>query len=167
VSTVLVLGTVEIDALWLVSVEGIGRQWDWAEHKTVADLPALERPSNKVPRRPRLTLRLHFELRNLVLAAVLEAMGEARKPIPLALGNGAVVGWYVLDSVDPVWDWTLSDGTPLSGTLTLALRESRPPKGTDSPRYGIAGVSTERTMPQAIDIDRDPSEVTLAEIVRS
>jgi phage protein U len=162
------LGDVALDALCVSSFD-TSRSWNWVSHETIADLPPLQRVGKK-PRQPKIGVRIHPLLgasTSLVLAQ-LEALGEKGEPVPLQLGNGFLLGWFVIEQIDQPWDWATANGTPISMVLQVQLRESRPPEAPAQIPVGVFDFAQpERTTPEQVDSTGNPNDVPLSQIARA
>lgn len=145
-----------------------GRSWDYAEIATIESLPVLQ----KVARHPSevsLDVRVHPLLGKVgTLLADLQSVGDSGEVLPLQTDAGTLLGYFVLDSIQRKWTWTLPDGTIVDALLGLRLREHRAPDGAEAPRLAIAGIASPvQVTPALVDIDREPGDVALSEIVRA
>ena len=166
-TALMTFGAARFDALQVAGFSD-DRSWKWVSHETIEGLPVLQGIAREA-RKPQLRAQVHPFLGGGAVIAVLEAIGDALRVEPLQLGNGFVLGWFVLEKIQRDWVKTLQDGTLIAAGLTLSFIEHRPPEAPDpGPLAGIIGFAVPSTaLPAAVDTSGDPSEVPLSEIVRT
>jgi phage protein U len=163
----LLLGDVPLDARSVSSFD-TSRSWNWVSHDTIAELPPLQQVGKK-PRLPKITCKVHplLGLASTLLLSQLEALADRGEPVPLQLGNGFLIGWFVIEQIDQPWEWASQSGTPIIMTLSIQLRESRPPETPAQIPVGIFGFALpERTTPDQVDSSGNPDDVSLSQIAR-
>jgi len=162
------LGKVPL-ALPLVSAVSLTHAWQHAEQPVILGVaPSQYIAPNGTSARISAFLHALMGVVPRDEAAALRELGDAGEVVALRMADGAVIGWFLLQSLEEEWLWVLPTGEIISSRLQLTLAPS--PEGLleELPPTAVEGAVTgEPTEPEEIDADRDPAEVPLSEIVRS
>lgn len=162
-----ILGRVRLEVTQVAGLSG-DRSWTYASHATIQDLPVLQyvaRNSSSFS----LACKLHHSHGDVTtLRSQLAAAGDSGEVMPLQLGTGELLGYYVLEKLQTRLQWTTPSGQVLAQDLALSLTEHRPPDVQLGQLLAVEGsTGPDRTTPALPDTTREIDDVPLSEIVRS
>lgn len=152
------------------SVHGIqqNHSWNLAKQSTVEGIPR-QQFIGKEGDTLRLNVRAHYML-GLIPSIVKErllALGDAGEVFSVQVESGEILGWYMLSSLSEDRVSTLDDGTILHSDLSLSLEPERPLDEIQRDEPEAVNVEPQYDQqPEVIDLDRDPDDVSIDEILR-
>lgn len=143
--------------------------WLYAAQRVIEGRP---RRQFVAPDAPTLTLQLALHVAFVDVAwfvGRVRALADAHEVLTVQSNGGAILGDFVIEKLSWVPASAFADGTPISGSMTIALAD--PGLGIalePKPRpMGVVGEADDIvTTPKAEDTTRPPGTVTPAEIAR-
>ena len=118
------LGSIRFELL--ETPEGVRQRdkWDYVEHKVLDEKSHLQRMGKSLQE---LTLRIRLSTTfgtdpQKLLSAIYEN-AESEEPLPFILGNGSLVGKFVIEEVTKEWKRTDNRGRLLDVELEIKLKE--------------------------------------------
>lgn len=116
-------GTIQFQTLTAPQEFVVKRETDFAEHARVNTKPKLQKTGEKLDE---ITLQMHFHVAFCnpdAQVSALDALRKKAKAESLVLGNGSVMGTFVIVSITKTVTDSFSDGSAMACTAEVLLRE--------------------------------------------
>ena len=118
------LGTVRFELLETPESVKQRDKWDYVEHKVLDEKSHLQKMGKSLQE---LTLKIKlstaFGTDPQKLLSTIYENAEKEKPLPLILGDGTIVGKFVIEEIAKEWKRTDNKGRLLSVELEVKLKE--------------------------------------------
>ena len=118
------LGTVRFELLETPESVRQRDKWDYVEHKVLDEKSHLQKMGKSLQE---LTLKIKlstaFGSDPQKLLSVIYENAEKEEPLPFILGDGTVIGKYVIEEIVKEWKRTDNKGRLLSVELEIRLKE--------------------------------------------
>ena len=118
------LGTVRFELLETPESVRQRDKWDYVEHKVLDEKSHLQKMGKSLQE---LTLKIKlstsFGTDPQKLLSIIYENAEKEEPLPFILGDGTIIGKYVIEEITKEWKRTDNKGKLLSVELEIKLKE--------------------------------------------
>jgi phage protein U len=118
------LGTVRFELLETPEAVRERYKWDYVEHKVLDEKSHLQKMGSSLRE---LTLKIKlsatFGVNPSRLLSALYESAESEEPLPFIMGDGTIVGKFVIEEITKEWKQTDAKGRLLSVELEVKLKE--------------------------------------------